>query len=186
MLNDHFLEGIKHVRPSENPNAHAKISCEFVNLCNELYENYGKRMNNTASRWAKRLVYSDYTIHEVRSAVDKTVETCERIPSYSEFKTILSQFSRKNDSEAEEQKRIDEKCEILRKNTEHMHKMFLSKYSEEQLNKLLNKWFDAVYSDTNPEMFGLSKRVFLPIFFQDLAKAKGDIALAITYGLESK
>ncbi len=60
--------------------------------------------------------------------------------------------------------------------------MFREKYGDQELDALLHKWWVGVYGGDS-KTWGLGLRAFLPIFFQDLVKAKGDIEEAIQLAL---
>jgi len=176
------LQALKHQRPSSNFTLQARLSAEYINLLNGMFESFPQRMTRTAAeRWSKRLLDQDFTLHEVDAAVDRTITTCERVPSYSEFTTIIRTTNPRPSAQEEIDAEVEKKAEALRKRSALQLEAFLTKYSQERLESLVRQWWDGVYSG-NPGDYGFPLRVFLPIFFQDLETARGDIDKAIDIG----
>lgn len=179
------LQALRHQSPSSNFALQARLASEYVNQLNELFDSFPQRVTKTtADRWAKRLLEQDFTLHEISSAVDRTIQTCERVPSYAEFLTIIRTTSPRPSVQDEIDAEVEKQAEALRVQTHMRTEAFVNKYSEERLESLVKQWWDGVYGG-NPEVYGYPLRVFLPIFFQDLIAARGDIDKAIEIGLET-
>jgi len=158
------------------------MATEFVNICNELFEFFpGRATRATADRWARRLVQDDYTISELRKGLDYTVHNCERLPSYSEFTTIIRNNSPRPDPQEEEDERAAKSAAAMRQRTQLMLDAYLGKYDQATLERSVRQWWVGVYGG-NPADWGMSLRLFLPIFFEDLRSAKGDMDRCIEIG----
>lgn len=169
-MNSLVWNGFKDIRPSINSSAQAKISAEHKNLCRELFENFGKKLEATADRWAWRLVEADFTMAEVKAGLDYVVLTCEKLPSFTEFVTVIRNQSNREDPQDKADQDLEDKAAAYRQKTELRKEGFIQNHGEDKLYSILNTWWTNVYG-TCPESYGLPIKSFLPIFFDDLQEA---------------
>jgi len=176
---------LKKMRPSVSAYNRHHIENEIQNLLSEMFTYYGYKRETQAALWAKRILDKDITIHECEKAMDYTVMNLDRPPALADFLTIVSNNSDRPSEELEQERLNNEKARLLREQTAKWKDMFIEKYSQEQLDKLLAKWYEGV-TGTTEEMLGFTYRTFEPIFFQDLIEAKGNLERAIEIGISKK
>ena len=180
MLNEYYVEQFKNIPPSTNPNFQSKISVEFKRLLLHMFTAFGRKMEATADIWASRLVKSNKTINEVRTAVDVTVASCARLPSYSEFTDILRANSDRESPEEKNAKFEESKIKKFQAETALRREAFIERYSEAKLLEMLSEWHSGVYGSDFTDYFPLG--TFAPIFLQDLHQAGGNLEKAIVIG----
>ena len=184
MLNEHYINSMKDVVPSSNYSAQAKIAVEHKNLLTKLFTGFGRKMETTADLWAKKLIKRDYTISEVSKAVDVVMETCEKVPSYSQFVEIARNNSTRPDPNEKREEFELAKMKEYRHKTKLRRDALVGKYSESWLLEKLNTWWDGVYNSDPTQYFSLG--TFMPIFLDDFCDAKGDMNIAIEIGFSKK
>lgn len=125
----------------------------------------------------------DYNVEELEKCIEHCMTHCRHFPNYPEIIAIIGNYSTKGEALDEEEIKLTEhKAKMLHQDSEHNKKMFLSKYSQEQLDEWLALWYKEVFPKSDPSKFGFSLNVFLPIFFQDLVDGKDGINGAIKQG----
>lgn len=133
----------------------------------------------TIQRWAERLAGKSITPKEVARAAEHVVSTQNKICAISELESIIyNQSPRFNEVDREKEEKFDREASELRGRTKQYLDMALETYSQEQIDSLLLKWWEGIYGG-DPKEYGLSLRVFYPIFFQDLEAAGWNLDKAI-------
>jgi len=90
-------------------------------------------------------------------------------------------FSSRSTPKETEEAKHNKRAAELREWTAGQKKTFLENFTEKQLIDAIGKYWKGVYGG-NPADYGLTLRLFLPIFFLDLHKANGNLNKAIEYG----
>lgn len=182
MLNDYYAKQFEDTLPSMGNNFSTKIALEHKAALSTMFVGFGKKLDATATLWARRLTERDFTIKEVKTAIDFTMNTCERVPSFSQFVDIVRKNSARPDPNDEREKLLDTKAKAFREESNLMRAAFIEKYGEKKLYLLLNQWFKNIYPEADLGKWGVELNLFTPIFLQDLVDAKGDINKAIEIG----
>jgi len=123
--------------------------------------------------YVKRLIENDYNLEEINKAVESCIATCKTFPNLPEITSIISSVSTKQlEINATDTKLVEHKIEMLQKDTTHLKKMFLHKYSEETLRKWISVYCRSVYPKGNFARYNIGINLFESVFFQDLVKGK--------------
>jgi len=171
---------LTNLRPSY-PGVSMHLASKFKEECLKLFLTYGRKLEVTAEIWSKRLLDADVTLGEIKKAVDQTVLTCDRMPSLSEFLTILRKTTPRETREETESKKLIEQSNEMLEWSKGQKAKFIESIGEDATFKALKKYCNGVFS-FNEESYGITYEFFYPIFFKDIVRSKGNLDEAIVLG----
>lgn len=186
MNNDLNFEQYKNIKPSNSFTHKPKIEMAIKSLLKNMFSTFNqKNYGDTVNTWTSRLTFDDMTLLEVQKGCDHAINTLDRIPSYRDFKRLVKPLYDVVVNDRVLCPKVEEAAKQLRHDTEIYTKQYLTKYTQEHLEINLKKWWIGVYGEgSNPENFDIPLKTFLPLFYQDLIKSKGNIEMAIEFGKE--
>lgn len=166
------------IKPSQASTHFNKIKLEINACVQEMLDAFGKKFaEKQKDIWVSRLIAQDFTLAEVKGAIDHSIETLKFMPSYSEFKnSIQSKQNREKGEDELEVKRL-KLLEAENKRFEKGMAIFLKNSSPEAWQEYYMRWLNANFGDDvliNLKTYGLSSKLFERCALFDWQDANGN------------